>query len=213
MTELQIIGLPQSNYVWATRIFIAEKGIPHTMVAIDPHSPDVNKIHPYGKVPVMRHGDVMLAESRAICGYVDRCFNGDQLLPTDPIRAAKVEEWTSIICTTIEPMLIRQYMFAYMFPKTKDGQPDRELIDQLVPKVEQHLDVLERAFTQGEIDSEVFTMVDAYLIPILFYLRNAPESAKAIKDRPLIDKYLSLQLERKSVQETMPLPIPEKSAT
>lgn len=204
MTELQIIGLPQSNFVWATRIFIAERGVSHTMVTANPHSPEIERIHPYGKVPVMQHGGIVLAESRAICGYVDSSFVGIRLIPDDPVRAAKIEEWTSIICTTIEPLLIRQYIFAYMFPKTKDGQPDRELIDQLTPRVEHHLDILEKAMNEGKIDSGVFTMVDAYLIPILFYLCNAPESKKAIDDRPLVREYLSQQLERESVQSTMP---------
>jgi glutathione S-transferase len=44
-----------------------------------PHTPEVVAIHPFGKIPVMRHGDVTLAESRAICGYVDRAFDGPAL--------------------------------------------------------------------------------------------------------------------------------------
>ncbi|MEO0373279.1 MAG: glutathione S-transferase family protein [Cyanobacteria bacterium P01_A01_bin.17] len=212
MTELQIIGLPQSNYVWATRLFIAEKGVPHTMVPAEPHSPPVSEIHPLGKVPVMRHGDVSLGESRAICSYVDRCFDGPTLLSEDPVRAAQTEQWASILQTTIEPLLVRQYLFAYMFPKTDDGQPDRALIDQLVPKLEEHFDLLEKAISNGEIGSDAFTLTDAYLIPILFYLQNAPESAKALEQRPLLTEYLARQLKRPSVQETMPPPLPGQAA-
>ena len=32
MPELQIIGAPQSNYVWVTRIACHEKGVPYTLV-------------------------------------------------------------------------------------------------------------------------------------------------------------------------------------
>ena len=62
MPELQIIGAPQSNYVWVTRIACIEKGVPYTLVPVMPHSPEVDAIHPFGKIPVMRHGDITLCE-------------------------------------------------------------------------------------------------------------------------------------------------------
>jgi glutathione S-transferase len=67
MSELQIIGAPQSNYVWVVRIACHEKGVPYTLVPVMPHTPEVDAIHPLGKIPVLRHGNVTLAESRAIC--------------------------------------------------------------------------------------------------------------------------------------------------
>ena len=85
MAELQIIGGPQSNFVWATRIFCTEKGVPYQHVVALPHTPEVDAIHPFGKIPVMRHGDVTLCESRAIISYVDRSFEGPSLMPRDPV--------------------------------------------------------------------------------------------------------------------------------
>src|SRR5215468_4257307 len=74
MAELQIIGAPQSNYVCVARIACHEKGVPYTLVPARPHSPEVDAIHPFGKIPVMRHGDLTLCESRSICYYVDHAF-------------------------------------------------------------------------------------------------------------------------------------------
>ena len=65
MADLQIIGGSPSNFVWVTRIFCTEKGVPYKHVQAMPHTPEVDAIHPFGKVPVMRHGDVTLCESRA----------------------------------------------------------------------------------------------------------------------------------------------------
>jgi glutathione S-transferase len=62
MPELQIIGAPQSNYVCTTRITCLEKGVPYTLVTAAPHTPEADAIHPFGKIPVMRHGDVTLSE-------------------------------------------------------------------------------------------------------------------------------------------------------
>ena len=76
MSDLQIIGAPASNFVWMTRIACVEKGVPHTLVPTMPHTPEVSAIHPFGKIPVMRHGAVTVCESRAICLYIDRAFSG-----------------------------------------------------------------------------------------------------------------------------------------
>jgi glutathione S-transferase len=57
-----------------------------------PHSPDVSAIHSFGKVPVMRHGDFELCESKAIATYLDLSFPGPKLIPTDPRRAALTEQ-------------------------------------------------------------------------------------------------------------------------
>ena len=95
MPELQIIGGPQSNYVRVARIASAEKGVPYTLIPVMPHTPEVDAIHPFGKIPVMRHGDVTLGESRAICFYIDHAFArrkaAGQINNLDDIVAAHME--------------------------------------------------------------------------------------------------------------------------
>src|SRR5215470_17927282 len=118
MPELEIIGGPQSNFVWVTRIVCAEKGIPHKSVAVMPHTSEVQAIHPLGKIPAMRHGDITLCESRAICLYIDRTFDGPSLMPSDCRQAAETEQWVSIITTTIDPVSWRPYVGGYAFPHT-----------------------------------------------------------------------------------------------
>ncbi len=124
MPELQIIGAPQSNYVWVARIACTEKDVPYTLVPVLPHSPEVDAIHPFGKIPAMRHGDVTLCESRAISFYIDHAFAGPPLAPRDPVAGARTEQWISLVNTHIDPLLVRQYLGAYFFPGTPDGEPN-----------------------------------------------------------------------------------------
>jgi len=116
MPELEIIGAPQSNYVWTVRIAAAEKGVPYKFTPLAPHSAEVGAIHPFGKIPVMRHGDLELFESKAICTYIDRTFDGPPLMPADARGAALVEQWISSVNTTIDPTCVRQYIVGYVFP-------------------------------------------------------------------------------------------------
>ena len=95
-----------------------------------------------------------------------------------------------------------------MFPGTVDGQPDRAVVEELLPKVGATLDVVEAALGSGAVGADPFGRVDAYLVPILFYVRNMPEGGPMIAARPQLSAYLDRSLARPSVQTTMPPPLP-----
>jgi glutathione S-transferase len=213
MPELQIIGAPQSNYVRVVRIACAEKGAPYTLVPVAPHSPEVDAIHPFGKIPVMVHGDVTLAESRAICFYIDHAFDGPPLTPRDPVKGARTEEWISHVNTTIDPLLVRQYLLAYFFPRDPERRPDRAAIDAVLPSMEKHFAVLDRAVARtGHLVGDSFTLADMNLLPILFFMAKTPES-RAILDRsPNLRRYYDRHEARASVKDTIPPPFPGRSS-
>ena len=97
MNKIQIIGAPFSSYVWVVRMACEEKHVPYDLVPGGIHSPEVYAIHPFGKVPVMRHGDIELCESKAIVTYIDKTFPGPALIPEDARGAAEVEQWVSLV--------------------------------------------------------------------------------------------------------------------
>jgi glutathione S-transferase len=213
MPELQIIGVPQSNYVWVTRLACAEKGVAYTLVPARPHTPEVDAIHPFGKIPVMRHGDMILCESRAICFYIDHAFAGPLLAPRDPVAGAEAEQWISLVNTTIDPLLVRQYLAAYFFPGTPDGTPNRTVIDPALPKMEAHFAVLDRAVAKtGHLVGDAFTLADINLLPILFYLDKLPESRAMLRRATNLDTYYRRHFERASVKDTTPPPLPGRSS-
>src|SRR5262245_1262378 len=123
MATVEILGFPPSTYTRVVRMVCEEKGIPYDLKPVGPHTPDVNAIHTYGKIPVMRHGDVEICESKAIATYLDRTFPGPKIIPDDPKAAALTEQWVSIVNTMMDGPLVRTYLFNYIFPKTADGKP------------------------------------------------------------------------------------------
>ena len=50
---LQIIGIPQSNFVRAVRMVAEEKGVEYELIDTAPHAEDIKAISPTGKVPGM----------------------------------------------------------------------------------------------------------------------------------------------------------------
>jgi glutathione S-transferase len=214
MPELELIGAAPSNYVWTCRIALAEKGLPYRLNELRPHSPEVDTIHPFGKIPVMRHGAVELCESRAICGYIDNVFDGPKLAPSDPAIAAQVEQWVSIVNTHIDPMWMRQYLRAHFFPNTPDGSPERETIDAALPKMEQQFATMDRAVANtGHLVGDTFTLADMNFTPILYYMGLKPESSALLQRSPNLKAYVDRHMARKSVQETVPTWIPGQKAS
>jgi|SRR5690348_4837524 len=209
MAELEIIGAPQSNFVWVTRIACVEKGVPYTLLPMRPHTPEVDAIHPLGKIPVMRHGGFVLAESKAICSYIDRAFDGPPLIPADPRLAARAEQWISMINTSIDLVLVRRYVGSYVFPRTPDGNPNRPAIDECLPDVERHLALLEKAVATGHLVGESFSLADADLVPILYYLRLTPEAGAIINGSAALGRYLARHMERPSIRDSAPPPFAE----
>ena len=209
MPELELIGAAPSNYVWTCRIALAEKGVPYRHNEARPHTPEVDAIHPFGKIPVMRHGAVTLCESRAICGYIDNAFDGPKLAPADCAKAAQVEQWVSIVNTHIDPLWVRQYLRAHFFPKTPDGSPERDTIEAALPKMEQQFATMERAVAKtGHLVGDTFTVADMNFIPILFYMGKKPESSALLQRMPGLQGYVERHMARKSVQESAPTWIP-----
>src|ERR1700726_1966944 len=99
MSKVEIIGFAPSTYVRVVRMVCEEKGIDYELRPLPPHSPDVVAVHPFGKIPVMRHGDFSLCESKAIATYLDLTFPGPKLIPTEPRQAALTEQWGSLVNT------------------------------------------------------------------------------------------------------------------
>lgn len=208
MNQLVIHGIAQSNFVWAVRIAIAEKGLDHALVADPPHAGPVAAIHPLGKVPVLVHGDVRLFESRAIVGYVDAAFDGPALVARDRVRAAQQEAWVSLIITSIDPVLVRRYLFAFLFPGTEDGAPNAAAMKECRDDVARHLGVLDRAVSEGHILGEDFALPDAWAIPILAYLSRLPTWSELSAPFPTLADANQRALQRASVVATTPPPLP-----
>jgi len=168
---------------------------------------------PFGKIPVMRQGEVTLSESRAICFYIDHAFDGPDLVPRWPVDGARTEEWISLVNTTIDPLLVRQYLAAYFFPRTPDGRPNRTVIDAALPKMEEHFAVLDRAVAKtGHLVGDAFTLADMNLLPILFFMDKAPESRAMLGRSMNLKAYFDRHQSRASVEDTVPPPFPGRSS-
>ena len=107
------------------RLVCEEKGIDYDLKAVPPHSPEVIAIHPDGKIPVMRHSDLALFESKAIATYLDRSFPGAKLIPDDRRLAALTEQWISLVNAVMDGTLARSYVLCLPERRRRHARPQR----------------------------------------------------------------------------------------
>jgi len=214
MPTPEIIGSQRSTYTRVVRMVCEEKQIEYVLTETMLGAPEILAIHPFGKMPVLRHGDFALCESKAIATYLDRSFPGPPLIPSEPRLAALTEQWVSLVNTVMDATLIRTYFFAYAFPKTADGKPDRKAIDTVTPALQKQFAILDKAVAgTGYLVGDQFAFADINLMPILYYVRQVPEGAEALAASRHLAAYYDRHAARPSFVRTIPPAGPPSRAT
>jgi glutathione S-transferase len=210
----EIIGSTRSSYTRVVRMVCEEKGIGYDLTETLLGAAEIRALHPFGKMPVLRHGDLVLCESKAIATYLDRAFDRPRLIPSEPREAALTEQWISLVNTAIDPLLVRRYLLSYAAPKTADGKPDRALIETLLPDVRSQLALLDAAVAPtNHLVGDQFTLADIYLLPMLFYLKLLPESGPLLAPSTALGRYLETHAARPSYISTIPPLSPPRRST
>jgi glutathione S-transferase len=205
MSKPEIVGSIVSSYTRVIRMVCAEKAIDYTLTEVLLDAPELKALHPFGKMPVLRHGDLVLCESKAIATYLDLAFPGSRLIPTDPKLAGLTEQWVSLVNSVIDGTLVRTYLLAYAAPRTADGQPDRAIIDGVLPRVREQLGILDNAVSKtGFLAGGQFTLADINLMPILFYMTKMPESGEILAKSEHLSGYYARHSARPSFVTTEP---------
>jgi len=200
-----LFGDPRSTYTWAVRLGFAEKDVACTLQPCEPHGPELNAIHPFGKMPALRDGATEIWETSAILRYLDEAFEGPSLNPGMAVDRARTEQWVSAVNAYLYDAVARRYVLQYLFPRGEGGKPDRAVIDAAVRDLVRPLDALERAYAGRDyIGAGSPSYADLLLAPLLTYLAMFPEGAQLLSDRPQIRRAQALMRARPSFAATQP---------
>ncbi|OYQ31809.1 glutathione S-transferase [Niveispirillum lacus] len=91
---------PLSGNAHRARLFLSLLGVPHDLVEVDlmagaHKQPDFLALNPFGQVPVLEDGDVVIPDSTAILVYLAKKHGGGWL-PEDAQGAAAVQRWLAV---------------------------------------------------------------------------------------------------------------------
>jgi glutathione S-transferase len=210
MSKLEIIGVDQSTFVRSARIACHEKGVDYDLTfnysGIEELQHEEHRaLHPFGRIPVMRHDGFVLAETSAICRYINDSFDGPALVPGERRQAAIMEQWISSNADYVVPRITQAYILKYAFPGTEDGKPDMEIINAALPKVRDTLKILNTALKDGPYFlGEKPYIADFLLLPIIDYVAAMPEGPELLGAAPNVARFREVFSKRASYASTLP---------
>jgi glutathione S-transferase len=209
---LTLLGDPRSSYTRSVRMALAEKGLAYTLQACAPHSPEILAVHPFGRIPALRDGEIALFETSAIVRYLDESFGaGALLLPATVLARAICEQWVSAVNAYLYDTMVRRYVLQYIFPRGEGGKPDRSVIDAALKEMPVQLAALDKAYDGGDwLAGGALSMADLFVAPILAYVEQMPEGTRLLAGAPNVRRAQAALRARASFTTTDPS-IPTRS--
>jgi glutathione S-transferase len=172
MSDPIVYGFPRSTFVNIVRLVLTHKDVPYTFHDLEPVMGKTEHLtlHPFNRVPILRHGDFMIYETSAIASYVDEAFAGSRLTPQDVRSRGRMNQWISAVNSYYYPYMIYHVTHERLvFPELGIAS-DEKVVAHALPKVELGLGVLEQALSDGRdylLGSEL-SLADFFLLPSTF---------------------------------------------
>ncbi|WP_275289262.1 glutathione S-transferase family protein [Halomonas elongata] len=195
--SVHIVGPQFSTFVRSVQLCCEEKSIPYTLGAeaggrpLAIHSPEHYALHPFGKVPILLHGERRLIETPSICRYLDAAFDGPALQPAEAWARAQTDQWTGVLAGYVDQALVRRYLLEFVFPKGEGGAIREDAVAEARPGVDRVLALLERQLDEGEhLVGDDFTIADAIAAPMLDYLAGLPAAEELFAETPRLVTYI-----------------------
>jgi len=212
MADVKIYGAPQSTYVRTARMICEEKGVSYDLEPVEFGSEAHLAVHPFGKIPGFRHGDVTIYETAAIGVYVDEIFDGPALQPQGAVERALMVQWLSPTGDYGYQALICELVIPRVVQPMRGETPDEDAIKAALPKVERFLGVADAALTKSDfLVGGTLSLADLMLVPCVFYLSMTPEGQAMLPKYKGVAAWLERMMARPSFGATMP-PAPEQEA-
>lgn len=207
--ELELFSYKFSVYARIVRIILEEKGIDFKTHEIDPFVENVpesyREIHPFKRVPAIRHGDFTLYETAAITQYLDEAFGRSFLQPDIASERAGMRQIIAIIDNYGYQPLVRKVFSESVFGPTFGEETNGHVLSEGLQESAPVLSALEKLVSdQGYIAAPGYTLADAHVVPMIDYFTMAPEGTALFSRYPKLTSWWNKVKERHSTISTRP---------
>ena len=202
MSGIIFHSMPDSTYLWTAMLVADEKGVPYTFRPLEYRSAEHLRWHPFGKMPLMQHGDFRLYETAAIAHYLDKAFDGPALQPATPRDQADVIRWISIVNSYVFPVMNRVTKERLVRPAW-GLEPDREFLEAAHESLLLQTKLIEEALTASRfLVGDGLTLADCFLLPHLMFFSITPEGREMIASLPQTRQWLDSMMDRPTLAES-----------
>jgi glutathione S-transferase len=184
-TIMKLYGVRMSGHVHRVQLLLGLLELPYEFVTVDlaaaaNRTPEFLSKSPFGEIPVLEDGDIVLSDSTAILVYLALTYGGDRWLPRTPLAAAQVQRWLSNASGKIAygPAAAR---LVTVFGAKLDHERAKAISLRLFDAME------------GELASRDFLVGDGPTladVAAFSYIAHAPEGGVSLKPYPNIRRWL-----------------------
>lgn len=207
MPDFVVHTIPGSPFARAVLATLEEKGAPYIVARIAPGAlktePHISR-HPFGRMPVLDHGDFRLYETQAILRYLDRVLPNPALTPADPRAAARMDQVMNVSDWYLFQGVGNVIAFQRVVgPRIMGLTPDEAAIEAAMPKARQVFAELSRLLgDQANFAGEMVSLADLMVAAQLDFLAETPEWAPLTANAANLVRWLGRINERPSLRAT-----------
>lgn len=205
---LVLHGLERSVYTRIVRLALAEKQQPYTLQEVEIFGPGGVPPahlarHPFGRIPVLSHGDFVLYETAAITRYVDEAFDGPALQPASAQARARMNQVIGLLdAYAYRPMVWGVFVQRVRRPAEGHAVDEPEVARSLIA-ADRVLKVLDQALAQhARLAGPSLSLADLHAWPMLRYFTLAPDGDALLRRYPRLHGWFDQMLARSSALTT-----------
>lgn len=200
--EIILHGTELSGHCHRVELMLRMLGLPYRYVEASGeirNSPAFLAMNPLRQIPVLRDGDLTLADSNAILVYLAKRYApGSHWLPEEPVAAAHVQRWLSIAAGEVRygPATARMVTL-WNFPG--DLPRSKQIAAALLPFMNNHLS------TRTFLAADHATIAD---LACYSYVAHAPEGGISLGEHASVRAWLRRVEALPNFKPIPPSPIP-----
>jgi glutathione S-transferase len=177
MTEFIVHSIPGSPFGRAVFATLEEKGAAYALQRVAMRTPAHLALHPFGRIPILQHGDFRLYETQAILRYLDRVSPAPPLTPTSPRAAARMDQLMNVSDWYLFQGVGNVIGFQRVVgPKLMGLTPDESAIAAAMPKAHAVFDQLARELGSDRyFVGDQVTLADILLASQVDFFRSMAE--------------------------------------
>lgn len=208
-TSVIVHGYHISVYNRIVQMTLRQKGVAYTSVEINPFSNAVpesyREMHPFGRVPVLVHGEFQIYETAAIARYIDQAFDGPPLIPDEAKPAARMAQVISIVDNYGYWPMVRQVCSHRVFRPLQGQRADEAEIARGLKASRTVLSALDKIAGEGLVlDAQTITLADCHLAPMIGYFVQAVEGQEELKRHQALARWWTWIAGQQSYKDTEP---------
>lgn len=191
-TSVTLCGFVDSIYTQVVRMALTAKAVPYELQHEDPFETSAAGSHPFGRVPVLKHGAFTLYETGAITRYIERAFSGVCLVPDAATSLARMDQVIAMADNYAYWPMVRQ-AYAHGVVRPQAGViSDMAQVDAGLAAADPVLAQLDHIATEGHVLNGLrITLADCQLAPMVAALAQLPAGRAQIARHWALNSWLN----------------------